>query len=142
MHTAFLSELNSKREQNSRLRSTELNPKPLLHCHFSSKDLNAPQKPSKPPPPPPKKTPPPSTASRLCWENESQTYFKPIFVVHLTQMTAQAIILGTFSAAVMETWLLLHVCSHGILSKGGTTHCSHSTKSSQSATIKQEIKYI
>lgn len=41
MHTAFLSELNSKRDQNSRLRPTEINPKSSLHCHFSSTTLNA-----------------------------------------------------------------------------------------------------
>lgn len=35
-------------------------------------------------------------------------YFKPIFV-HLTQVTAQAVILETSSAAVVETWLLLHM---------------------------------
>lgn len=35
-------------------------------------------------------------------------YFKSIFV-HLTQVTAQAIILETFGAAMMETWLLLRM---------------------------------
>jgi len=39
MHTAFLSDFNSKRDQNFKLGPTELNPKPLLHCHFSSVDL-------------------------------------------------------------------------------------------------------
>lgn len=94
MHTAFLSELNSKREQNSRLRPTELNPKSLLHCHFSSTNLNSLKKQI------------PSKAPMPCWENEWQMYFKRIFA-RLTQVTAQAIILETFSAAGMETWLLL-----------------------------------
>lgn len=40
MHRAFLSEFNSKIDQNSRLRPTEQNPKSLLHCYFSSTNLN------------------------------------------------------------------------------------------------------